>query len=65
MFKGSTNFRLHRKAIIVDNQQAIYGSFNISDEYIKLSKNKNNWKDQNFIVSGEIVNSLNVCFIDD
>jgi cardiolipin synthase len=38
MFKGLTNFRSHRKAIIVDNEIAIYGGSNFGDEYLNMSK---------------------------
>ena len=31
IFKGTTNYRLHTKALIVDNQRAIFGGSNYSD----------------------------------
>ncbi|MDR0739321.1 MAG: cardiolipin synthase [Mycoplasmataceae bacterium] len=65
VFKGATNYRLHRKAIIVDNKYAIYGGSNFGDEYLAMDRKTNYWKDQNFFIEGEIVNSLNIAFIGD
>jgi cardiolipin synthase len=42
MFNGTTNYRLHKKCIIIDNKYCIYGSSNIADEYIGIEGNKNN-----------------------
>lgn len=64
-FKGLTNYRSHKKAIIVDNEKVIYGSFNIGDEYLNMNHECFNWKDLNFVVTGEIVNSLNLGFCHD
>ncbi len=61
-FKSSTNYRSHRKSIIIDNNIALYGSSNISDEYLSISDKLSYWHDQNYIVKGEIVNSLAVHF---
>ncbi len=62
VFKGSTNYRSHCKAIIVDNKKAIFGGSNIGDEYLSVSKDYNYFSDLNFMISGEIVNSLNLLF---
>ncbi|MDR2461970.1 MAG: phospholipase D-like domain-containing protein [Mycoplasmataceae bacterium] len=62
MFKGSTNYRSHKKTLIVDNTTALYTSANISDEYIALSTKDNYWRDLNIKIHGEIVNSLNINF---
>ncbi len=63
MFKSLTNYRSHQKAIIIDNNECLYGGSNLSDEYLSISKRKNFWHDLNFIVSGEIVNSMSINFI--
>lgn len=65
IFKGSTNYRLHRKALIIDNRYALYGGSNLGDEYLSMDSSKNYWRDQNFILEGEIVNSINISFIND
>jgi cardiolipin synthase len=41
VFKGATNYRLHRKALIVDNKYALYGGSNIGDEYLSMDPSKN------------------------
>lgn len=60
-----TNFRSHRKCIIVDNKKCLTGGSNIGDEYINLRKKYENWKDFNFLIEGEIVNSINLRFCND
>jgi len=62
VFKGTTNYRLHTKALIIDNQRAIFGGSNYSDEYIMMNKKCNTFRDLNFIISGEICNSLLIDF---
>lgn len=64
-YTSITNFRSHRKGIIVDNKYCITGGSNIGDEYINLRKGYDNWKDLNFFIEGEIVNSINLRFCND
>lgn len=64
-YTSITNFRSHRKLILVDNKYCITGGSNIGDEYINLKKKYDNWKDLNFLIEGEIVNSLNLRFCND
>jgi phosphatidylserine/phosphatidylglycerophosphate/cardiolipin synthase-like enzyme len=61
-FKSASNYRLHAKALIVDNKTAIYGGSNISSEYSAFKKNSNNFKDLNFVIEGEVCNSLSINF---
>ncbi len=65
IFKGATNYRSHRKCIIIDNRKALFGGSNIGDEYLAIDKKTNFFKDLNFVVEGEIVNSLNLLFCQD
>ncbi|XQP55184.1 MAG: phospholipase D-like domain-containing protein [Mycoplasmoidaceae bacterium] len=62
-FKGATNYRLHSKFVIVDNKYALYGGSNFSDEYLSMNRNNCHWRDLNYLVSGPIVNSMNITFI--
>lgn len=64
-YTSATNFRSHRKSIIVDNKYCITGGSNIGDEYINLRKKYANWVDLNFLLEGEIVNSINLRFCND
>lgn len=61
-YTSKTNFRCHRKCLIVDNKLALYGGSNIADEYIRYAKWFNNWYDSNVIITGHIVNTLNLIF---
>ena len=61
-FKSASNYRLHAKALIVDNKTAIYGGSNISSEYSTFKKNSNNFRDLNFVIEGEACNSLSINF---
>ncbi|WP_027119582.1 cardiolipin synthase [[Mycoplasma] testudinis] len=61
-YTSKTNFRCHRKCLIVDNVYALYGGSNLADEYIRYEKWFNNWEDSNVIISGHIVNTLNIIF---
>lgn len=62
-FKGATNYRLHSKFIIIDNKVALYGGSNFADEYLSMARYENHWKDLNYLISGPIVNSMNITFI--
>lgn len=64
-FTSVTNFRSHKKILLVDNKYCITGGSNIGDEYLNLKKNYDNWKDLNFFIEGEIVNSINLGFCND
>lgn len=61
-YTSKTNFRCHRKCLIVDNHTAIYGGSNLGDEYIRLAPNIINWEDSNIVVKGQVVNTLNLLF---
>lgn len=62
-FKGATNYRLHSKFVIVDNKYALYGGSNFADEYLSMNRDSCHWRDLNYLVSGPIVNTMNVTFI--
>lgn len=61
-YRSANNFRNHRKVLIIDNQKAIYGGSNIADEYISLKYKHPNWKDLNFVITGNIVKTMLVDF---
>lgn len=63
MFKGATNYRLHSKFVIVDNKTALYGGSNFADEYLSMARDNSHWKDLNYLVTGPVVNSMNITFI--
>lgn len=62
-FKGATNYRLHSKFVIVDNKSALYGGSNFADEYLSMNRSNCHWRDLNFLITGPIVNSMNITFV--
>jgi len=63
MFKGATNYRLHSKFVIVDNKTALYGGSNFADEYLSMARDNTHWNDLNYLITGPVVNTMNVTFI--
>ncbi|MBO9666908.1 MAG: phospholipase D family protein [Bdellovibrio sp.] len=57
----STQFRSHRKSLIVDSEQAITGGRNIADEYFDLSP-EYNFMDTDMHVRGSIVRDMRTSF---
>ena len=60
---ASVNYRNHQKALIIDNEVALYGGSNIADEYLSISKDYFYFKDLNYIVRGKVVGSLSIAFL--
>lgn len=56
--RSANNFRSHKKMLVIDNEIALYGGSNLSDEYIGIKEKTPNWSDLNFIVKGAIVKSF-------
>ena len=56
-----TNRRMHNKSLIVDNQLAIMGGRNLSDEYFENDKELS-FRDIDVLTAGPITNSLSVSF---
>ncbi len=58
---GKYQYRDHRKIFLVDNEYAILGGRNISNEYFDLDE-EFNFVDRDVLISGEIVADLAVMF---
>ncbi|AHC39781.1 cardiolipin synthase [Mycoplasma ovis str. Michigan] len=56
------NFRNHNKLLVVDNDYALFGSCNISDEYFNITDKFFPTSELSLLLEGEIVNSLNILF---
>ncbi|AGX88806.1 phospholipase D-like domain-containing protein [Mycoplasma parvum] len=56
------NFRNHNKLFIVDNEFALFGSCNISDEYFNITDRFFPTSELSLFLEGEIVNSMNLLF---
>ena len=63
VFRSALNYRNHQKALIVDNEAALYGGSNIADEYLSISKKYFYFKDLNYVLRGKIVSSLTIAFL--
>lgn len=63
---ANSNYRNHRKILIVDSEIAFVGGINISDKYInELPYSKNNsvfWRDTSVSIKGNAVDMLQVYF---
>lgn len=57
------NYRNHRKIVVVDNEIAYVGGYNIGKEYIGLSKKFGYWRDTHLRIQGMAVSELQIRFI--
>lgn len=65
MFGSRTNYRLHRKIVVIDNVIGYYGGFNIADEYNNKSARFGHWHDANLKIIGDPVFELTKVFHQD
>lgn len=64
---ASSNYRNHRKILIVDGEKAFVGGINICDKYININgikspENNVYWRDTSVLIEGEAINSLQLHF---
>ncbi|HXG89531.1 MAG TPA: phosphatidylserine/phosphatidylglycerophosphate/cardiolipin synthase family protein [Vicinamibacterales bacterium] len=57
-----TNYRTHRKSMIVDGDLAFTGGMGISDHWIGNAQSPDNWRDTHFQVTGPAVRALEASF---
>jgi len=57
------NYRNHRKIVVIDNEIAYVGGFNIGKEYIGLDKKFGYWRDTHLRIQGSEVSALQVRFV--
>ena len=62
MYNIFLNNRNHRKIIVIDNEVAFTGGFNIADEYINRVERFGHWLDCGIKLQGEAVKSFTVMF---
>ncbi|GFH40778.1 cardiolipin synthase [Lactococcus insecticola] len=60
-----TNYRLHRKIVVIDGKIGYTGGFNVGDEYVSVTKKFGYWRDNHLRVTGDVVYSLQNRFIMD
>lgn len=63
IFQIRVNYRNHRKVVVIDNECAYVGGFNIGDEYIDKVKKFGHWRDTHFEIKGEAANELQLRFM--
>jgi cardiolipin synthase len=63
--KLRVNFRNHRKLLIIDGCIGFAGGLNIGDEYQGKMPNDGNWRDTHCEVSGPIVQTMQLSFLED
>lgn len=64
-FRGRTNLRNHRKAVVADGFRVWAGGTNIATEYIGPTPNPERWKDLSFILDGPAVQHYQTIFHSD
>jgi cardiolipin synthase len=64
-FRGRTNLRNHRKAVIADGSRIWAGGTNIATEYIGPVPHSERWKDLSFILEGPVVQHYQAIFHSD
>jgi len=62
---ASTNYRNHRKMIIIDGNIGFIGGLNIDERYLNNGKHKLYWRDTHLKIEGPAVNILQLVFSTD
>ena len=62
---ASTNYRNHRKMIIVDGKIGFIGGLNIDERYLNNGKHNLYWRDTHLKIEGPAVNILQLVFSTD
>jgi cardiolipin synthase len=57
-----TNYRTHRKVIVVDGQVAFIGGAGLADHWQGDARNPEEWRDTQFRIRGPAVHLLEACF---
>jgi cardiolipin synthase len=62
---ASTNYRNHRKIIIIDGKIGFIGGLNIDEKYLNNGKHKLYWRDTHLRIEGPAVNIMQLVFSTD
>lgn len=60
---GKTNYRNHRKIVVIDGEIGYVGGINIADNYINSDDKDGFWRDTHVRIQGEAVKSLQILFL--
>jgi cardiolipin synthase len=63
--RPQTNFRNHRKIVVVDGRLGITGGMNIGIEQLGLSQRYGPWRDTNILIEGPAVAGMQLVFQED
>ncbi len=58
----STNYRTHRKLLIVDGQVAFTGGAGVADHWLGHAQDEHHWRETHFRVTGAAVRLFEACF---
>lgn len=62
-FTGKSNYRNHRKIVVIDGEIGYVGGINISDNYVNTEESKLFWRDTHLRIYGEAVKVLQFHFL--
>ncbi len=62
-FHFRINYRNHRKIVVIDDEIAYVGGFNVAREYLGKDKKFGYWRDTHLRIEGSAVNDLQIRFI--
>lgn len=65
LVSSKTNYRNHRKIVVIDGTEAFTGGLNIGDEYLGKDAKFGFWRDTHLYVRGEGVSELQLVFLQD
>ncbi len=57
------NYRNHRKIVVIDNEEAYVGGFNVGREYVDLEEKFGHWRDTQLRIKGGAVLNLQLRFL--
>lgn len=57
-----TNYRTHRKTLVVDGEVAFTGGMGVADQWLGHAQDKDHWRDTNFQVTGPAVRAIEAGF---
>lgn len=57
-----TNYRTHRKTLVVDGEVAFTGGIGIADQWLGQAQDREHWRDTQFKVTGPAVRALEASF---
>ncbi len=60
----ATNYRTHRKLLIVDGEVAFTGGAGIADQWLGHAQDEDHWRDTQFRIQGPAVRLFEACFFE-